>query len=254
MKTLRRPTIQLFNGHAGYRATLAAEIRVLDTKEGIVEYVASDETIDSYREIIRVEGWRFDQFQKNAPFVDTHNYGSIEKLLGTVMDWRVDKRNRRLVETVKWAKDVESNKLAKFGWDMITAGFGPKAVSVGFYPEEWVSKWDSQDVNRRPLWIQQLEALGLDEKETSVRCIYIKQQQIELSACILGANPNALQMTAKAFKAGAITDAQLEMISRELADRDSDSSADDPGDVEESRRQAQAEQFAVKLRQLAARF
>lgn len=253
MKKLR-PQIQLSNGFAGFRATLAAEIRVLDDKQGIVEYIASDETIDSYREIIRVDGWKFDQFEKNAPFVDTHSYHSIEKLLGEVVDWRIDKRNRRLIETVKWAKDVESNKLAKFGWDMIQAGFGPKAVSVGFYPEEYVSKWDATDAQLRPTWLQQLEALGLDEKETNVRCIYIKQQQIELSACILGANPNALQMTAKAFKAGAISDEQLEMISRELADRESDTSADDSGDVDVSRRQTRSKQFSEKLRRIAARF
>lgn len=250
---LRRPSIELYNGHAGFRATLSAEIRVLDDKQGIVEYIASDETIDSYREIIRADGWKFDQFEKNSPFVDTHSYHSIEKLLGEVVDWKIDKRNRRLVETVKWAKDVESNKLAKFGWDMITAGFGPKAVSVGFYPEEWVSKWEANDVNKRPLWQQQMAALGLEET-SNVRCIYIKQQQIELSACILGANPNALQMTAKAFKAGAITDAQLEMISRELAERESDTSADDPGEVEMSRRQARQANFSERLRQIAARF
>lgn len=251
MKNLR-PQIQLSNGHAGFRATLSAEVRIIGEKEGLVEYIASDETIDSYREIIRVEGWKFDQFEKNSPFVDTHSYHSIEKLLGEVVDWRIDKRNRRLVETVKWAKDVESNKLAKFGWDMIVAGFGPKAVSVGFYPEEYASKWDQQ-ADTRPIWLQQLKDLGLDET-SPVRCIYIKQQQIELSACILGANPNALQMTAKAFKAGAISDAQLEMISRELADRESDTSADDSGDVDVSRRQTRSKQFSEKLRRIAARF
>ncbi len=248
MKNLR-PQIQLSNGTAGFRATLAAEIRVLDDKQGIVEYIASDETIDSYREIIRVDGWKFDNFEKNSPFVDTHDYSSIEKLIGEVIDWKVDKRQRRLVETVKWAKDVESNKLAKFGWDMIVAGFGPKAVSVGFFPETYASKWD----NDRAPWVSQLSDLGLDDT-SGVRCIYIKQQQIELSACILGANPNALQMTAKAFKAGAISDAQLEMISRELAERENPSAANDPGDVAEASRQARQAKHMENLRRIAAKF
>jgi hypothetical protein len=124
---------------------------------------------------------------------------------------------------------------------------------VGFYPEDFVSKWDSQDVNRRPVWLEQLKDLGLDEKETSVRCIYVRQQQIELSACILGANPNALQMTAKAYKAGVVTDEQLEMISREMTERESDSPAN-AGAAEESRRQARSAQFAETLRRIAARF
>lgn len=251
MKNLR-PALTLTNGRAGYRATLAAEIRVLSAKDGIVEYIASDETIDSYKEIIRVDGWKFDQFEKNSPFVDTHNYGSIEKLLGEVVDWRVDKRNRRLVETVKWAKDVATNQLAKFGWDMIVAGFGPKAVSVGFYPEHWVSKWDSQTADKRPLWQDQLKDLGLEEA-SGVRCIYIRQQQIELSACILGANPNALQLAAKAYKAGVVTDAQLEMISRELSEREPAASADDPADVDAARQQAR-HRYQEKLRHIAAKF
>lgn len=248
-----RPAVQLNNGDFGLRAALAAEIRLIGEKDGLVEYIASDETIDSYREIIRVDGWKFDQFEKNSPFVDTHNYYSIDRLLGEVVDWRVDKRNRRLVETVKWAKDVKENELAQLGWAMLTAGFGPKAVSVGFYPEQYVSRWDAQDANKRPTWLQQLEALGLDEQSTNVRCIYIKQQQIELSACILGANPNALQMTAKAFKAGVLNDAQLEMISRELATRETADAAGSPGDATSAQRQAQ-EQFSAKLRQIASRF
>jgi hypothetical protein len=247
-----RPQVQLCNGQPGFRATLAAEIRITSEKDGIVEYIASDETIDSYREIIRVDGWQFDLFDKNAPFVDTHNYYTIKNLLGEVLDWRIDKRNRRLIETVKWAKDVQRNELAQLGWAMLTAGYGPKAVSVGFMPKEYISRWSAQDANKRPVWLQQLEQLGLDES-SDVRCIYMKQQQIELSACILGANPNALQLAAKAFKAGALNEAQIEMISRELANRETASAADDPGEATEAKRQAE-ERFSVKLRQIAARF
>ncbi len=63
--------------------------RVLDEKNGIVEYIASNETIDSYNEVIRADGWQFNRFQKNAPFVDSHNYNSIDCLLGKVIDFRV---------------------------------------------------------------------------------------------------------------------------------------------------------------------
>jgi hypothetical protein len=249
MKTIR-PTVQLCNGQLGCRATLAAEIRVIGEKDGLVEYIASDETIDSYREIIRADGWRFELFEKNAPFVDSHNYFSLEKQLGKVIDWRIDKRNRRLIETVQWAKDVEDNKLAKLGWAMTVGGF-LKAVSVGFYPEDYVSKWDANDPAKRPVWAQQLKDLGLDEQNPNVRCIYIKQQQIELSACIIGANPNAL---AKAYKAEVINDADLDMISRELSEREPAASADDPADADAARQQARARKVSEKLRRIAAQF
>lgn len=240
MKNLR-PQIQLSNGRAGFRALIDAQVKVLDVAQGLVEYVASDETIDSYREIIRVDGWKFDQFQKNAPFVDTHNYYSIECKLGEVIDWKIDKRNRRLVETVKWAKDVKTNRLAQLGWDMIVGGFSHKAVSVGFQPVSWCSKWD-QDA--KP-WRDQLNQLGLHE-EDGVRCIYIEQQQIELSACILGANPNALQLAAKAYKAGVLNDDAIDFLSKEYTSRETASATVDPADVAQAKQRAR-EKFLRRM-------
>lgn len=203
----KRQEVLLNNGHNGFRALLAAEVRVISQEDGEVEYIASDETIDSYKEVIRVDGWKFDQFAKNAPFVDTHDYSSIGKLLGNVVNWRVDSRRRQLIETVRWAKDVAKNTVAQLGWEMLVAGFGPKAVSVGFYPERAVTKFDDKN-----LWLQQLASLGLKE-ESGVRAIYLSQQQIELSACILGANPNALQAAQKALAAGVINRREFNFLS-----------------------------------------
>jgi hypothetical protein len=50
--------------------TIHPEVKVVDASKGIVDYVASDESVDSYREIIRANGWKFTNFKKNAPFVD----------------------------------------------------------------------------------------------------------------------------------------------------------------------------------------
>jgi hypothetical protein len=47
-----------------------------------------------------------------------------------------------------------------------------------------------------------------------VRTVYIKQKQIELSACIIGANPNAL---AKAYRAGCLSEEDLDKLSRTIA-------------------------------------
>ena len=232
MKNLR-PQIQLSNGQQGFRATLAAEIRVLDAAQGIVEYVASDETIDSYKEIVRVAGWRFNL---------------IKNLLGDVLDWRIDTRRNALIETVKWAKDVKENELAQFGWAMITAGFGPKAVSVGFMPCSYVTKWDNDPTG----WREELAELGLFE-EAGASEIYTAQEQIELSACILGANPNALQLAAKAYKAGAINDGQIEFVSRELARREPATPADDPAAADVARQQAR-QRFSERIRRIAEKF
>jgi len=209
------------------RRTIFPEVKVVDSAKGIVDYVASDETLDSYKEIIRAEGWRFTNFQKNAPFVDSHDYSTIKNQVGKVIDFNVDKR--RLVERVQWAIDVPGNELAQLGWKMTEAGY-LKAVSVGFWPKRWVSKWDSDKSG----WASQLSELGLHE-EDGVRTIYIEQEQVELSAVVLGANPNAL---AKAYKAGALSDADLETFSAEKTKRETATSADDPAVAEAARQRA----------------
>ena len=117
--------------------TIHPEVRVIDAKAGVVEYIASDESIDCHREIIKAAGWRFDNFRKNAPFVDSHNYDSIECLLGRVTDFRVE--GRQLIERVQWAVDVAEQPLARLGFNMTQAGY-LKAVSVGFFPVKEVSK------------------------------------------------------------------------------------------------------------------
>jgi len=214
MKTLRRE--------------IHPQIKVLDAAQGIVEYVASNETIDSYQEIVRADGWKFDRFEKNAPFVDSHNYESIDCLLGKVIDFKVQGKN--LIETVKWAIDVPSNITAQKGFQMTQGGY-LKAVSVGFFPTRFVTKWDND-----PTFNEQMDELGLKNSD-NVRCIYLEQQQIELSACVIGANPDAV---ARAYKAGILDDAWLEKISAVKAKRESASSADGPAAVELARQRARA--------------
>jgi hypothetical protein len=120
-----------FDPQAAVRRLIHPEVRVVDAQLGIVDYVASDESVDSYQEVIRAAGWRFTHFSKNAPFVDSHDYSSIGKCLGRVVDFRVE--GDRLIERVQWAIDVPENQLARIGWKMTEAGY-LKAVSVGFSP------------------------------------------------------------------------------------------------------------------------
>lgn len=190
--------------------TIHPEIRVLDEAKGIVEYVASDETLDHYREIISAKGWKFSFFSKNAPFVDSHNYDSIGQLLGNVVDFRVEKN--QLIETVQWAIEAgDASQLIQFGWKMTKAGF-LKAVSVGFFPVRSVSKYDNNggDLARAAT------ELGLDtETAAKVSTIYLEQEQIELSACVIGANPTAL---ARAYRNGVCDDSDLTMLEAKISE------------------------------------
>lgn len=217
------------------RRTIHPEVRVLDEKTATVEYVASDETIDSYKEIIRAAGWRFNLCAKNFPFVDSHDYSTIEKCLGKVVDFAV--RGRQLFNTVQFAVDVAENRLAQLAWKMTVAKM-LSAVSVGFRPTVYATKWDTD----KALFTGQLADLKLP-LNADVRAVYIEQEQIELSLCVIGANPNAV---AKAYKSGAFTDADLETLSLEHAKRETASPADGTDAAELARHRSRM-QFLEKL-------
>lgn len=183
-----------------FRRSLNVEVRVLNEADGLVEYVASDASLDSYQESVLPTGWRFTYFAKNAPFVNSHNYWSIEDLLGRVESARLE--GGQLIETVRWAKDVAENKLAILGWKM-TVGQYLKAVSVGFRSVK--SAWPTDTG-----WNGYVTQAGLTpEQAGKCRRIFVEQEQLELSACILGANPAAV---AKAYKDGCIRDADLASV------------------------------------------
>jgi len=217
-------------------------IKVIDEKAGIIEYIASDESLDSYCEIVRADGARFNRFSKNAPFVDSHNYGTIGNTLGKVLDWRV--ANRQVIETVKWAIDVGENLLANWGFKMTVAGY-LKAVSIGFMPIAYVSKWD----NNPTAFNEALRDMNIPAGQ-DVRAIFLEWEQIELSACVIGANPNAV---ARAYKAGILDDAALERSSTEVAKRKIADSTDGPAAVEKARqrvRMATMMEFTTKIKTL----
>lgn len=182
--------------------TLHPEFKIVDASKGIVDFVASDETLDYYSEIIRAAGWKFTNFAKNAPVPDSHNYSSIEKLLGKVTDWRIE--GKTLIERVQFAVDVTEQPLARLAWRMIEAGY-LKGCSVGFMPVQSFSKYGDEKG-----FLGAIRELGLNtDAAAKVRTIYWEHEQMELSVCILGANPSAL---AKAYKAGSLNDDDISLI------------------------------------------
>jgi phage portal protein BeeE len=228
------------DGPATLRRLIHPEVRMVDERRGIVDYIASDESIDSYREVIRAAGWRFTHFAKNAPFVDSHDYSTIGKCLGRVIDFRVE--GAQLIERVQWAIDVPENQLAQIGWKMTAAGY-LKAVSVGFFPVKYVTPSSGEE------WSRQMKELGLGP-EAPVRTIYTEQEQVELSCCVVGSNPNAL---AKALRAGAINRADIETLSLEYSQRENGRAADCPAPAAPAPEQARR-RFLEELERALQRY
>lgn len=184
--------------HERLARLLTPEIKVISTTDHTVDYIASDATLDCYHEILVAKGVNFERFAKNAPFVDSHDYSTIEKLLGSVTEFGV--KAGKVVERVKWAVDV--SPLAALGFKLTESGH-LKAVSVGFIPMRYAWK-DS------PEFVDMVKELKLDaETAAKCRCIHREWMQIELSACIIGANPSAL---AKAFQDGALRERDLAAV------------------------------------------
>ncbi len=187
--------------------TIHPEVRIVDAEQGLVDYVASDETPDSYREVILAKGWRFNRFQKNAPFVDSHDYTSIEKVLGKVLSFNVQPNENtgksQLIERVQWFIG-QGHKLADLGWKMVAGGFLP-AVSVGFFPIKFIAAHENG-----------FKAIAAENgiDPNGISAIHAEQDQIELSAVVIGANPNAL---AKAYKADVLSDEDIDNVSEIVA-------------------------------------
>lgn len=188
------------NNQPIYRS-IHPEVKVIDAAKGIVDYVASDESVDAHNEVILAKGWKFSRFRKNAPFLNSHNSWDIGDQLGKVVSAEV--KDGQLIERVQWAVDVEENALAQLGFRMTEAGY-LKAVSVGFWATKSAWRGDGDD------WKSAVSAAGLSAADASmVRRIFIEQEQIELSAVVIGANANAL---AKAFEDGAVSEEQMHKV------------------------------------------
>lgn len=182
------------------RRAFSVTPKIIDAKQGIVDYVASDETVDWYDEVVKVNGWQFSFFRRNSPFVDSHDYDDIKKLLGNVIDAKIE--NNQLIERVKWAIDVPENTLAQLGWKMTAAGY-LKAVSVGFVSLACLRRGDQG-------FAEALASVAdTEDRKSGVYLIHTSQEQLELSACIIGANPNAL---AKSFRDGVVTEAEMSSL------------------------------------------
>jgi prohead serine protease len=150
----------------------------------ILEFIASDESLDRYQEIIVASGWRLESYRRNPVFQNAHQYGDVIFTLGKALMTEV--RQGRLFQSIEFATGV--NPLAKIAYGLYKGKF-LNAVSVGFIP----LRWENGSV------------------EAGFRRKYLEQELLEVSAVGIPANANALQL---GLSAGAIEESDL----RDLAD------------------------------------
>lgn len=174
--------VKLCDGRTGLRGGLEVKATA-EADAPVIEFVASDDTLDRYDEVIVAQGWELTNYQRNPVFQNSHKYGDVIFTLGKALATSI--RGNALVQRIEFA--VAINPVAKLAYELYKGGF-LNAVSVGFIPLEWEDGGGA----------------------TAYRRKFIKQELLELSAVSIPANPNALQ---NAVQCGAVDRGDL----RELA-------------------------------------
>jgi HK97 family phage prohead protease len=196
----------LSDGRQGLRTTIQTEIHepISSPGEGqpstlnsqpVLDFTASDETLDRYGEIISASGWRLDNYLRNPVFQNAHQYGDVIHTLGRATVTEV--RSGKLVQRIEFATDV--NPIARIAYGLYKGKF-LNAVSVGFVPVRWED----------------------GSPKTNYRRKFLEQELLEVSAVSIPANPNALAL---AYKSGAIEKSDIRELSQLLNSLNSTSSS-----------------------------
>jgi HK97 family phage prohead protease len=156
-----------------------------------LDFIASDESLDRYDEIVCVSGWDLSNYQRNPVFQNAHQTGDILHTLGkaTLTEIRTIADRKALAQRIQFATDV--NPMAKVAYGLYRGKF-LNAVSVGFVPSDW----------------------EMGNERTPYRRKFLKQELLEVSAVAIPANPNALTL---GYKAGAIEKSDLVDLSELIA-------------------------------------
>jgi HK97 family phage prohead protease len=165
-------------GEVGVRGGLAVTVERVAGDRPILRFVASDETLDRYGEVVRLAGWDLTRYRQNPVVVDTHDYSSVSKILGRSV--AVEITEGKLVNEVEFALD---NPLGVLAWRMAKEGF-IKSESVGFIPKAWEN----------------------GDGKTQPRRTYTQQELVEISLVAVPANPAA---TVLALRSGAVSRGEL---------------------------------------------
>jgi hypothetical protein len=144
----------------GYKG-LAIEVKTKfvksESKDNKFHAIFSTANKDRHGDIVE-QNWDLKQFKANPVYLDSHNYSSIERIIGKVEKIRV--KDNKLIGDILFATNSPLGKLA---YDLADEGF-LNTSSVGFIP------------------------LQFDEKFERI----LKSELLEISGVSVPANPDAL--------------------------------------------------------------
>lgn len=179
------------------RVILTPDVRSIDAEKRTIDFVSSTESADRYGDIIRVAGWKFENYLKNPVFLWAHN--AKEPPIGKTIELRIEANPPALVQKVQFA-DAATYPKADTIFRLYQKGF-LRAVSVGFLPLAQPKYITDEETG---------ETTGLE---------FDNQELLELSAVPIPANADAL---ARAVETGEIDSKDAALVSErsEKSDRE----------------------------------
>lgn len=156
-----------------YRDVAPEEITLLDSKPRTVRFVASSEAVDRYGDIIRLDGWNLDNYQRHPIVLWAHQSRLPE--IGKAEMFRDEEGKKLMADVTFWPEGTSA--FVDDLWRIFEAG-GLRASSVGFLP------------TATPNYIYATDDPGPDDWPTGYE--FIGQELLELSVVSVPANPEAL--------------------------------------------------------------
>ncbi len=159
-----------------------------DTKRGpdgqkVYTFVASTEAEDRQGEVVSAGGWELDNYRRNSVVLDSHNYMSIQNIIGMATDVRQSSRG---LEADIVFNGTERGRLAQY---LVDSG-NLKAVSVGFISKQV----DLPKTGRGPL-------------------VHSRKELLEISLVAVPANPEALAVPTKML-ANRVSEKVLQQVNQ----------------------------------------
>jgi len=147
------------------RKTYNAEIKIVDSKKGIADFVISTEAVDRDGDTVSLDGWDLTNFKKNPVVLWAHDQSQLP--VAKALDIKIE--NNKLVAKTEFTP-ADLYPFGDMVYRMVQQGF-LNATSVGFLPQEFVFD---------------------DEKERKRGMDFTKAELLEYSIVPVPANPEAL--------------------------------------------------------------
>ncbi len=152
----------------------AGKVRSVNEDTMTADVVISDESVDRYKEIVRVESFKNTkkEFMKHPVLLSSHAYCGLMNQIGMFEKLTIDSVEKEVVGKIKYFVGLGN---AEADWAWVLAQKGIAAFSVGFLPKKWTEYGEEE----------RLKSGAYGE--------YTDIELLEVSQVLIPANPSALQ-------------------------------------------------------------